>query len=151
MYQYMHRELRKLCAADMSEEDAAKSLANLQRLDRERPTAGQTARGAMAGAVGGLASKTMSSISSGDMKKGLSSSMAGRTGAKGKLMGAGAALLKGLHQGASAASGSAAFGATVPSVKRQLERGAEKGRLKAYAEGAPEGALRSSIKERLGE
>lgn len=111
-------------------EQAENALGRLRKLEREKPTAGQLARGAITGAV---VSPTASLVGG----------LVGGTGPKGVFRSARGAL--------GSAVGGAVFGAALPMVRRRLDVEAEKGQLRAYLEKPRRGATAQAAKQVLKE
>ena len=138
MYAAMFDELTKFAEGEVSTSEAVTALKRLRELEARKPTAGQVARGAVAGSVGGMAASLARGAVSGKLREGVGEALQAPTvGGKLKALGKGA--LKGAGE---AAAGSAAFGATVPFVRQYLDTGAEKAKLKEYLGTSKRGRVR---------
>lgn len=138
---FMCAELVKMANApddDVSSWEAARALQTLRKLEREKPTIGELGRGAIAGSAAGLASRAASSLADGSMVRGIADSVA-KPGMGNKVTSlAGKAAT---NIGATVA-GSAAFGTTLPFVRRTLDREAEKEKLRRYLDQTKGGKIR---------
>lgn len=145
----MLEELTKLCAAEVTEQEAAAALKRLQELEATKPTSAQVARGAASGALVAPAATFANKLVGGGVGKGISEAVKA-PGIKGKLLGLGGATLGGGRQLLAASAGSAIGFGTVPLVRGYLDREAEKEKLKKYLGTSRRGKLRGNIKSHLG-
>lgn len=146
MYAAFLDELQKI-AEDVSAREAVGALKRLKQLERDKPTGGQLARGALTGALVGPAASAANKLVSGGLGEAASKAMKGPKHPVGKALSLGAAAARGLA--APAASG-AVFGAGLPMVRRQLDQGAEKAKLREYLGVAKGGKTRREAKKVLG-
>jgi hypothetical protein len=147
-YQSMRRELdAKL--AEITPEQASTALQRLEDLESAKPTGGQLARGALAGAAAGPISLLASKGVSGEALRGLQSAVAapGLAGkARGLLQaskGAGRMVLE-------RSAGGAALGAIMPNVKHRLDTEAEMAKLREFMGTSNTGPVRGVVKRTLG-
>ena len=138
--------LSKEAGDDVSRTEALGALRRLRKLEHTKPEAGEIARGALAGGVAGTASSLARGVVSGSLRSGVAEAMKAPTarGKASKLVGGAA---KGIG---SSMAGSAAFGSTLPFVRRQLDRGAEKAKLRDYLGNSRGGKVRREVRKTLG-
>jgi hypothetical protein len=122
------------------------ALKKLRELEAQKPSAGQVARGALAGGVAGMAASSARGLVSGGIKSSITDALQAPTAA-GKVGRLAGGAVKGLG---SAMAGSAAFGSTMPFVRGYLDREAEKATLKQYLGSGEGGRARQQIKRTLG-
>jgi len=146
-------EFLKLSA--ITREEAGEALKKLKKLEAEKLTAGELARGGMTGAIVGpgaaLASKAVSGELTRGIKGGVTTALKGAgPGRLGKGKALGKALVGGVRGlGGSAASG-AVFGAGLPVVRRKFDVGAEKEKLEQYLGKSRRGRFAGEVKKTLG-
>lgn len=136
-------EFLKLSA--VTREEAEGALKRLKTLEETKPTAGQVARGALAGSAAGTTAALASNLLSGNLAKGVreawkAPTIAGKVGKMG---------LSALRTAGGAAGGSAAFGATLPTVRGHLDRQAEIAKLKEYLGHTDEASIPSALHHKL--
>lgn len=144
MYEAMRDELEKI--ADVSHYEAASAMRRLRQIEREKPGGDEVARGAIAGSAAGVASRAAGGLMSGDIVKGTREALKAPTVA-GKIGKLGLGALRGAG---SSMAGSAAFGTTLPFVRRHLDREAEKAKLEDYLGTSKGGTTRRKAKRMLG-
>jgi len=138
-------------AAETTYEDAAKALQRLRELESSKPTVGEISRGALAGAAGGTAASIVNQLVSGGAQKAFQTAMKERKpGWAGMAKGMGSGALTVGRNLTGAAAGSAAFGTTLPFVRRGLDEKAEASRLKEYLGQNQSSRLRRGASEYLG-
>ncbi len=146
-------EFLKLSAT--TREEAEGALKKLRKLEEEKLTGGQLARGALTGAIVGPGAALASKGVSGDLTKGIKGGV--RKALKkagpsrlGKAKALGGALVGGIRGlGGSAASG-AVFGAGLPVVRRKLDVEAEKEKLEQYLGRSRRGQFAGEVRKTLG-
>jgi hypothetical protein len=145
----MLEEFVKLCAGEITQQEAAAALQRLKKLEAERPTTAQLGRGAAAGAIVAPVVTLLNKAVAGGTGKEFGKAIRAPT-TRGRVLGMGKALLGGGRQLAAASAGSAAFGATLPEVRGYLDRKAEKEKLEQYLGISQRGRLRKAISEHTG-
>ncbi len=143
----MSDELLKIAEEEITAQEAVQAMKRLRKLEREKPTGGQLARGALTGALVGPAAATASKLVGGGMGEAARKAMSKSKHPVGKALALGSAAVRGLA--APAASG-AVFGAGLPIVRGELERGSEKAKLREYLGVARGGKVRRKAKRVLG-
>lgn len=145
MYASMRDELSKI-ASTVSSKDAVEALGRLRDLESSKPKPSEIARGALAGGVAGTASSLARGLVSGGVRQSVGDALKAPTavGKVGRLAGS---ALQGLG---TSMAGSAAFGATLPFVRRRLDQEAEKAKLREYLGVASGGKIRREAKKVLG-
>lgn len=145
MYRSMCSELEKLCAARLESDDA---VARLKKLEEEKATPAQMARGALAGVAVGSLSRTAAGLATGDLPGAVVDAMRAPGGYKGKAKALGAASLRGAKELRGASAGSATFGALSPVIRGRLERSAAS--AQANDPDKSDGSLRGTVRKNLG-
>jgi len=145
MYEAMLDELIKI-ADDVSTFEAVRAIKRLKKIEKNKPTAAEIGRGALAGTAAGTTAAVARGLVTGDVVRGVGKAMRSPT-LKGKAWNLGKSAVKGL--GATAA-GSAAFGATLPAARRYLDTESEKATLRDYLGDSRGGSTRRRVKRVLG-
>lgn len=137
-------EFLKLSA--VTREEAEASLKRLKTLQETKPTAGQIARGALAGSVAGTASQVAKGLVTGDVKRGIVHVLEQpTTRGKAKALAAGA-----LKNFGGTLAGSAALGSTLPVIRGHLDREAEKEKLREFLGQETNSPAHRKVKKVLG-
>jgi len=137
-------EFLKLSA--VTREEAEASLKRLKTLEETKPTAGQIARGALAGGVAGTASQLAKGLVTGDLKRGIATAMEQPT-ARGKMNALAVSALKNVG---GTLAGSAALGSTLPTLRGHLDREAEKEKLREFLGQKADSRAHRKVKKVLG-
>ena len=146
MFEAMADELMKIAAEGVSAYEAVKAINRLKKIEKNKPTGGEIARGALAGTAAGTTAMAARAAVSGEMAKGIRGALQAPT-IGGKLLNLGRGALKGVG---TTAAGSAAFGATLPAARRYLDTEAEKATLREYLGTSKGGKARQRVKRVLG-
>ena len=146
----MLEEFIKLCASEVSEEEAQRALGRLQQLEAWKPTVGQLSRGALVGAGVAPLATVVNRTVSGQLGKGLTEALKTQGGVKQKALGLGRAAFSGGRQLAAASAGTAAAGALLPQLKMQADQAAEKEKLRQYLGTSSRGPARQKLMEYAG-